>query len=112
VVREFSYYVDPDIRRHIEKLLDWTPTMDACCNTDAATDCPSKCHQDSFLSVPASGHRVWLHPPPDQIRRYLQHYRREKEKNPSGTSAVVILPSTKGKASDWLRLLTGFELVA
>ena len=86
--------------------------MEACCNTDDATDCPTKCHQDSFLSVPVAGHRVWLHPPHDQVRRYLLHYRKEKLKDPEHTSVVIVLPNTKGRQSDWLRLLTGFELVA
>jgi hypothetical protein len=33
-------------------------------------------------------------------------------KDPENTSAVIVLPNTKGRQTDWLRLLTGFELVA
>ena len=84
--------------------------MEAYCNNDSTTTCRVKCHQDSFLDTPAAGHFVWIHTSPEQTRDALLHYRREKQKDPSKTSALILVPASKGIKRDWTPLLKGMDL--
>jgi len=83
--------------------------MEAFCNDESATDSPSKCLQDSFYTVRAAGHHIWMLPPPAQARRAITKYLTEKTKQPKSTSAVIVLPATQNpKVRD---LLKGFVLL-
>ena len=105
-----DYFLDPTILIELENTIGSNCTLEAFCNNDATTTCQVKCHQDSFLDTPVAGHQVWIHPPPELARDAILHYKREKLKDPSRTSALILLPASKGVKRDWTPLLKGMDL--
>ena len=63
------------------------------------------------MDTPASGHTVWIHTTPELTRDALLHYRREKQKDPTRTSALILVPASKGIKRDWTPLLKGMDLL-
>ena len=90
-----DYFLDPTILIELENTIGSNCTLEAFCNNDATTTCQVKCHQDSFLDTPVAGHQVWIHPPPELARDAILHYKREKLKDPSRTSALILLPASR-----------------
>ena len=105
-----DYFLDRTVLNELIDAVGQAPTMEAFCNNEAATDCPSKCYQDSFLSVPVAGHHVFLHPPGQVSRPALLHYLMEKAKDPTRTSAIVVTPPAH-KHPRLQALLKGFVLL-
>ena len=87
------------------------PTLEAFCNNDAASTCQVKCYQDSFYNVSAVNHHVVLHPPEQEIRKSILYYLQEKAKSPMTTSAILVLPTSRGIKKPWTPLLQGMELL-
>ena len=89
--------------------------VEAFCNDDAATDCPTKCYNEKWLDKEnrdtSRGKHTWLHPPPGKERIALLHYLRQKREDPPATTACIVLPTSKGRQQPWTNLLKGMELL-
>ena len=87
-------------------------TVDACCDDLGANAhiaskyfCPSR----SFLLSDVAGETVWLHPPCSKGLEFIAHYLACKARQPSSTSAVLVLPDLPN--SPWAKLVAPMQLL-
>ena len=101
------------MQHELAELVDRQCTVEAFCNDDAATHCPTKCYNEKWLENrdTSRGKHTWLHPPPGKERIALLHYLRQKREDPPGTTACIVLPTSKGRQQPWTNLLKGMELL-
>ena len=80
--------------KYIQSLIGSPFTWDAACDDKGLNAfCPNySSPSKSFMASDVSGHQVWCHPPLSKVHNFIHHYKSCKDKNPSGTSAVFILP--------------------
>lgn len=93
-------------------------TMDGACNDsgdNALVPQNYACPARSFLTAVIAGHFLWLNGPFSQLRKFLEHYLREKARDPYNTSACILTPAWSGagkpKPGGWRELLKGMTLV-
>ena len=105
--------VHTDIFNNVIELIGKvTPSMEAYCNTHSANRCPLSMYGDDFLEATMMQHRLWLHPPPGQERKAIEHYLLCRDKDPTTTSAIIIVPSTgNGIAMPWTPLMRHMVLL-
>lgn len=81
-------------------------TIDGCADSKGLNAfCNTFCSPiNSFLETDVSGHTVWLNPPFDKVRDFLQHYLLCKATKPCSTSACIVLPDWQFDATvnSWL----------
>ena len=94
----------------IERLVGRRFTWDAACNVsgDNALCRNFSSPANSFLSTDVSGQHVWINPPFTMISAFLQHYKRCKQRDPTRTSACILLPKWNG---DWVKELAGMQMI-
>ncbi len=63
-----------------------------------------------FFKTKLAGHTLWLNPPFDDIHNFLRHYLKEKNDNPTTTSAMIVLP--RWTSAPWWHLTKGMQQVA
>ena len=69
-----------------------------------------KVPKQSFTKMDCQGHHVWLDPAPNRVFHMLTHYKECKDKAPSTTSAVIVVPRWNG-GSAWRKQLSGMRLL-
>ena len=84
--------------------------LNAFVNTTEPIPCPHCLDSDDFFTRPLKDHVVWLHPPTDLITDSLHYYMGQKSLDPR-LSAVIVLPSTRGKHTPWVPYLKGMQLL-
>ncbi len=88
-------------------------TLDACCDVQGSNaQVPNICCKKpnrSFLDTRVAGHNVWLNPPFDTASTFVKHYLAEKAKDPTHTSAMLVLPFWP--YASWWKLLSGMQHV-
>lgn len=99
-----------DVYDEVVELLGIPCTLDAFCNTTRMTPCPLRLRPSEFFTCDLKDHVVWLHPPADQITEALHYYMGQKSQNP-GLTAILVLPSTRGKKTPWVSYLKGMQLL-
>jgi hypothetical protein len=85
--------------------------VDACANPDGSNAQVAKFYssQKSFLKANVEGENVWLNAPFRRAGTFLQHYLKNKERAPTQTCGVIVLPQWDNKP--WWRLTQGFRLL-
>ncbi len=103
IVREVFLEVQSKIGR--------TFTFDACCNNsgDNSMCATFACPDRSFLDTEVAGHTVWLNAPFARIAQFIKHYLMCKQRDPSNTSACILVPAWNHK---FRKLLVGMQKVA
>ena len=84
-------------------------TLEAFCNDESAPSCLTRRYFDSYLHMDSSGHHQWVHPPAGFERAAILQYFMDKGTDPAKTSAIFVLPATKGERQEWTGLLKGME---
>lgn len=86
-------------------------TVDACADPEGKNALAKKFYhsQKSFLKANVEGENVWLNVPFRRAQRFLKHYLECKERAPTQTSAVIVLP--KWEQKPWWQLTQGFRLL-
>jgi hypothetical protein len=89
------------------------PTLEAFCNANFMSRCPRAMKGDEFLTAEVQGNRIWLHPPKGLERTAIEHYLTCKQKDPTKTSAYIIVPQsqTQNANQSWTPLLKGMVLL-
>ena len=107
------FVVCNDVFKNINELNGQvTPSLEAYCNEHSANRCSGSMHGDEFLETSVEGHRIWLHPPRGQERKAIEHYILCRNKAPTLTSAIIIVPvAGNGIAMPWTPLLKGMVLL-
>lgn len=85
--------------------------MDACANPDGSNAQATKFYhsQKSFLKANVEGENIWLNAPFRRAGTFLRHYLENKERAPTQTSGVIVLPQWENKP--WWKLTQGFRLL-
>ena len=87
------------------------PTLEAYCNSRSEQRCSLSMKGDEFLEASVETNHIWLQPPHGHERQAIAHYLLCREKDQVGTSAIIILPSSNGRAMPWTQLLKGMVLL-
>ena len=113
LLNEETLVIHNDIFNKIVELIgNKTPTLEAYCNTHSANRCLLSMQKDDFLEATVDKQDVWLHPPPGQERRAIEHYLLCRDMDPMHTSAVIIVPAAgNGRAMPWTPLLNNMVLL-
>ena len=86
-------------------------SVDACADPEGHNAQAKKFYhsQNSFLKANVEGENVWLNAPYRRAGHFLKHYLECKERAPTQTSAVIVLPKWDNKP--WWKLTQGFRVL-
>ena len=72
-----------------------TPSLEAYCNEHSNDRCSQSMLGDQFLMSEVQDNCIWLHPPYGHERLAIEHYKTCKEKEPTRTSAIIVVPTKR-----------------
>lgn len=86
-------------------------TVDACSDPSGENAQAKKFYhsQNSFLKANVEGENVWLNAPFRRAGKFLSHYLECKERAPTQTSAIIVLPEWQHKP--WWKFTEGLRLL-
>lgn len=102
--------IKPEVFHEIVNMLGETPSIECFSISPLATTCHKKISPQEYYKTDLKGEKIWLHPPENSITEALYYYVTQKASDPS-ISAILVLPSTRGKAAPWLKYLKGMQLL-
>ena len=104
----------------LTEMLGMTCTLDAFSPSLTSPQCKQDCHAvplpqinyvgDEFFTRETTNQVVLLYPEEDRVAEALSHYTVQKATDVT-LSALVVVPSTRGKKTPWTKYLKGMQLL-
>ena len=100
-----------EVRLSVEEQAKCLCSLVAVCNESDPDSSPCRLTPQEFYSRELANECLWIQAKPVDLPNAIRHYLKVKNANPTTTSALIMVPHSKGAKEAWTPALKGMLLV-